>query len=140
MIKRTMISVLKYLFASDGVAINKPTVIWNVRCLLVLEAVYRRCSVKKGVPRNFAKFPGKHLCQRLFFNKVAGLRLSNEFYKISKNTFFIEPLRWLLLFVVNCEKVPSQTFGQALNEYLWMCIAGFNYVTNVISDKKSWSW
>ena len=28
---------------------------------------------KKGVLRNFAKFAGKHLCQRLFFNKVAGL-------------------------------------------------------------------
>ena len=29
---------------------------------------------KKGVFRNFAKFTGKHLCQKLFFNKVAGLR------------------------------------------------------------------
>ena len=33
-----------------------------------------RCSVRKGFPRNFAKFTGKHLCQSLFFNKVAGLR------------------------------------------------------------------
>ena len=32
------------------------------------------CSVGKGVLRNFAKFTGKHLCQGLFFNKVAGLR------------------------------------------------------------------
>ena len=30
---------------------------------------------KKGVLRNFAKFTGKHLCQSLFLNKVAGLRL-----------------------------------------------------------------
>ena len=30
---------------------------------------------EKGVLRNFAKFTGKHLCQCLFFNKVAGLRL-----------------------------------------------------------------
>ena len=29
---------------------------------------------KQSVLRNFAKFTGKHLCQRLFFNKVAGLR------------------------------------------------------------------
>ena len=28
---------------------------------------------KKGVVRNFTKFTGKHLCQSLFFNKVAGL-------------------------------------------------------------------
>ena len=53
---------------------------------------------KKGVCRNFSKFTRKHLCQRLFFNKVAGLRpvkketlaqaFSCEFCKISKNTFF----------------------------------------------------
>ena len=28
---------------------------------------------RKGVLRNFAKFTGKHLCQSLFFSKVAGL-------------------------------------------------------------------
>ena len=27
---------------------------------------------KKGALRNFVKFTGKHLYQRLFFNKVAG--------------------------------------------------------------------
>ena len=47
---------------------------------------------KKGVLRNFAKFTGKHLCQSLFFNKDAGLRLaqvfSYEFCEISKNIFF----------------------------------------------------
>ena len=29
---------------------------------------------KIGVLKNFAKFAGKHLCQSLLFNKVAGLR------------------------------------------------------------------
>ena len=29
---------------------------------------------KKVVLRNFVKFTGKHMCQSLFFNKVAGLR------------------------------------------------------------------
>ena len=62
-----------------------------------------RCSVKKGVLRNFAKFTGKHLSQSLFFNKVAGLRpakketlaqvFSCEFCEISKNTFSTEHLR-----------------------------------------------
>ena len=61
-----------------------------------------RCSVKKGVLINFVKFTGKHLCQRLFFKKVAGLGLnfikketlaqvfSCEFCEISMNTFFTE--------------------------------------------------
>ena len=35
---------------------------------------HQRCSMKKGVLRNFTKFTGKHLCQSLLFNKVAGLR------------------------------------------------------------------
>ena len=61
----------------------------------------KRCSKK------FRKIHGKHLCQNLFFNKVAGLKpeacnfikketlaqaFSCEFCKISKNTFFIELL------------------------------------------------
>ena len=32
----------------------------------------RRCSIKKAAPENFTKFTGKHMCQSLFFNKVAG--------------------------------------------------------------------
>ena len=55
---------------------------------------------KKGILRNFAKFTGKHLCQSLSFNKVAGLSpatykkealvqiISCEFCKICKDTFF----------------------------------------------------
>ena len=40
---------------------------------------------EKSVLRNFAKFTGKHLCQSLFFNKVAGTLaqvFSCEFYEI----------------------------------------------------------
>ena len=36
------------------------------------------CSVKKDVLRNLTKFTEKHLCQSLFFNKVAGLRRSRK--------------------------------------------------------------
>ena len=41
--------------------------------LVIYRSSHRRCSVRKIVLRNFAKFTGKHLCQSLFFNKVAGL-------------------------------------------------------------------
>ena len=33
---------------------------------------------KKGIRKSFAKFTGKHMWQRLFFNKVAGLRLKQK--------------------------------------------------------------
>ena len=35
------------------------------------KAFGHRCSVKKSVLRNFAKFAGKHMWQSLFYNKVA---------------------------------------------------------------------
>ena len=48
---------------------------------------------KKSVLRKvFAKFTGKGLCQRLYFNKVPFLMFSCEFSKISTNTFFTEHL------------------------------------------------
>ena len=36
---------------------------------------HQKCSMKKGALKNFTKFTGKHLCQSLFLNKIAGLRL-----------------------------------------------------------------
>ena len=72
---------------------------------------------KKGVLRNFAKFTGKHLCQRLFFNKVAGALaqvFSYKFCEIAKNTFFTKHLRWRLLDVRKlllayiCQKQPPR--------------------------------
>ena len=70
---------------------------------------YRRCSIKKGVLRNFAKFTGKHMRQSLFFNKVASLRpvtllkkrlwhrgFPVNFAKFLRTSFFTEHLRWLL--------------------------------------------
>ena len=46
----------------------------------------------KGVIRNFARVTGKHLCQRLFFNKVEKESLAQvfscEFREIAKNTSF----------------------------------------------------
>ena len=65
---------------------------------------HRRCTVKKGVVRNFVKFTGKHLCRGLFLIKLQawGLQLykketpaqvfSCKFCKISKNTFFVQDL------------------------------------------------
>ena len=42
---------------------------------LYVRSSHRRCSVRKGVLRKFAKFTGKHLWQSLFLNKVTGLQL-----------------------------------------------------------------
>ena len=73
------------------------------KCFLYRSS-HQRCSVKKGVLRDFAKSTGKHLCQGLFFNKgpqacnfikkeTLTQVFSCEFCEISKNIFFTEHLR-----------------------------------------------
>ena len=65
---------------------------------------------RNGVVKNFAKFTGKHLCQSLFFNKVAGLRPATllkkrlwhrcfpvNFAKLLRTPSFTKYLWWLLL-------------------------------------------
>ena len=63
---------------------------------------HRRCSMKKGVLENFAKFIGKHLYQSLFFKScrpqpcnfikkgTLAKVFSCKFCEIFKNTFFTE--------------------------------------------------
>ena len=46
---------------------------------------HRRCSIKKGALKNFAKVTGKNLCQSLFINKDAGPR-----QKIPTEVFFCQ--------------------------------------------------
>ena len=94
---------------------------------------------KKGALRNFAKFTGKHLCQSLFFNKVAGLRPATllkrrlwhsrfpvNFAKFLTPPFLTEHLRQLLLllhflssllglcYLFIQEKVQTYTKGETL--------------------------
>ena len=72
---------------------------------IIFSSSQRRCFVLKGVLRNFEKVTGKHLCQSLFYNKVAGWGLQlyqkrdsatgvfSWILQVSKNTFFTEYLR-----------------------------------------------
>ena len=75
------------------------------------DPVAQKCSlIEKCVLRNFAKLTGKHLCQSLFSNKVAGLRpatllkkrpwhrwFSVNFAKSLRASFLIEHIRLLLV-------------------------------------------
>ena len=55
---------------------------------------HQKCSVTKGVHRNFAKFTGSPVPEACNFIKKEALAqvLSCEFYKISKNTSSTEHL------------------------------------------------
>ena len=57
---------------------------------------HQRCSIKKGVLRNFAKYTRKHVRQSLFnlSKKETMVQvLSCEFWEIFNNSFFTEHLR-----------------------------------------------
>ena len=84
---------------------------------------------KKGVLRNFVKLTGKHLCQSLFFNKVAGLRPATllkkrlwrkcfpvNFARFVRKPFIIEHL-WRLLrnLFVDYQITISQIWKQVFN-------------------------
>ena len=64
--------------------------------------------MKKGVLKKFTKFIGKHLCQSLFFNKVAGLRPAS----LSKKTL------WHRCFPLNFVKFLRTPFLQNTSEEL----------------------
>ena len=69
-----------------------PANVQNISPLVFYRRSHRRCSVIKGVVRNLAKFTGKHLCQRLLFNKVAGLLLFLCFcqYYVEKSSYKVD--------------------------------------------------
>ena len=84
-----------------------------------LRSSHKRCSSKKGVLRNFAKFTGKHLCQSLFLNKDAGLRpaiilkrgFPVNFAKFLKTTFLQNTSGRLLLKFTDLFKIKVTILG-----------------------------
>ena len=84
---------------------------YNLHYTHILELLNYRSShpevfCKNGVLRNFAKLTGKHLCQSLFFNKVAGLRPAT----------LLKKRLWHRCFPVNFAKFLRTSFP---TEHLW---------------------
>ena len=69
---------------------------------------HQRYSVKKGIVKNFTKFTGKHLCQSLFFNQVAGLRPAT----------LLKKRLWHRCFLVNFVKFLEALFLQNTSDRL----------------------
>ena len=89
-------------------AIGKTLTFLKQEDMILNRSSHQRCSIKKGVLKNFSRFTWKDPCQNLFLIKIQALgrrpatllkkRLvqvfSCEFCEISKNTFFTEQL-WM---------------------------------------------
>ena len=83
--REKMCALLWCTMYSETSTINEDT------CFLILwvRNSHQRCSVGKGILRNFAKFKGKHLCQSLFLNKVADLRPATLLKKRLWHRYFL---------------------------------------------------
>ena len=83
------------------------------RGIKVGRSSHRRCSIKTGVLKNFAKLTGKHLCQSLFFDKGAGVTFkrlqhrcfSARFVKFLRTPFLQKTSGRLLLNNLDCQKM-----------------------------------
>ena len=110
----------------------------------LLEAVARRCSVKRVFLEILQKFTGKH-CARVSFLIKLQASASNfikketltqafscNFCKISKKTFVTEHLRWLLLqhrcFTVNPAKYLRTSILMNFCERLLLATGGRRFI------------
>ena len=88
----------------------------------------RRCFVRKGILRNFAKFTGKHLCQSLFFNQTAGLRPATLLKKRLWPATLLKKRLWHRCFPVNFIKFLRTPFLQNTSGRLlliWVASSSF---------------
>ena len=112
-------------------------------CSISSETVFRSSRLElfftKEVLKNLTKFTGKHLCQSLFFDKVAGLRPTTllkktlwsrcfpvNFAKFLSTPFLEEYLRWLLLRI----RINFQSFGNYDLSFKWRKFTNFSFVIN----------
>ena len=74
---------------------------------MTTKRIHQRCSVRKGVLKNFAKFTEKHLFQVLFYEKVAG----------PESATLLKKRLWYMSFPMNFAKFPRTPFHTTpLNE------------------------
>ena len=100
------------------------------------------CSIKISVFKNFVQFTGKHLCQSLFFNKVAGLRLIQNFLTASytKMTNVLTAHQFLLISfsksIVTCN-VLKIVWVANVNNFSVTLIPIANYVVRFYARLKN---
>ena len=75
--KKHFTSAFQVFYIRTRSSYSKAFIYWKLYVKKLQDAKLRSSCpevfYKIGVIRNFAKLTGKHLCQRLFFNKVSGL-------------------------------------------------------------------
>ena len=98
----------------------------------VLRGILRRCSVNKDL-KNFAKFIGKHLCESLFFNKVAGRRPATSLKRGHGHRYFpVNITKFLKYLFYRTPPVAASVYF----EYLQMSIASLNMFIFLLRNER----
>ena len=101
-----------------------------------LRSSRQRCSVKKGVLKNLAKFTGKHLCQSLFLDKTTGLRSAKSFAKILRTAFLRNTLNNSLFSNSDKPLFCFRNFPHAkIQEISTLCFCLNNKINRQVRDK-----
>ena len=79
-------------------------------CLFYFRSSNQKFSIIKGVIKNFLKFTRKHLCQGLFFNKVAGLTPPDHcsfYFKLGRIAVYLQSNHeWMAEILISCAPWP----------------------------------
>ena len=87
----------------------------SMKVLVVYRSSHQRCSVRKGVLRNFTEFTGKQTCNFIKKETLAQV-FSCEFCEISENTFFTEPL-CTTASLMSLSKIPFSGYVKQIITY-----------------------
>ena len=93
------------------------------------------CSMKKDVLRNFAKLTGKHLCQSLFFNKVAATLLKKRLlhrcfpanFAKFRRTRFLQNTSGRLFYQLNYHMVKNSSLPSRIHFFFFLFSDLYSY-------------
>ena len=101
-----------------------------------------RCSVRKGVLRNFVNFTEKQLCRSLFFNKSKKRlwhgRFSVNFAKFLRTPFLQNTVQILLdVFVLSTPPEPAHSFrGYMSSKHKFARLFSLSCISRSISETR----
>ena len=98
---------------------------------------------KKRCSRNFAKFTGKHLCESLFFNKVAGNENVYPFIQEKLNLLLGTFLCFIIKFYIKrkfWEEKYSQNLRNELSQVAYFLkFVEHNFTFTKVTSKYTWN-
>ena len=101
-----------------------------------IRSIHHMCSMKKGVLRNFAKFPGKHLWVSYLIKRLWHRCFPVNFAKFVRTPFYRTPLDdcfWYILFILILRKRDFKV-SSTKNSFRLFKTIDKDYLINLIKN------